>query len=86
MQVQPSDAAGSFDAEPAVQHLAVARQEPLMLTGCSDGSVYLYDLRYSQKAAASAQPHRASMVRLACLSKGLRLQHAWVGCSVMLHA
>ena len=46
-----------------VQHLAVARQEPLMLAGCFNGLVQLYDLRQSQKAAASVQPHRTPMVR-----------------------
>ncbi len=49
-----------------VQHLAVARQEPLMLAGCYNGLVQLYDLRQSQKAAASVQPHRTPMVR--CIS------------------
>lgn len=46
-----------------VQHLAVARQEPLMLAGSFNGLVQLYDLRQSQKAAASVQPHRTPMVR-----------------------
>ncbi len=46
-----------------IQHLAVARQEPLMLAGCLNGLVQLYDLRQSQKAAASVQPHRTPMVR-----------------------
>ena len=48
-----------------VHHLAVAREEPLMLAGCSNGLVQLYDLRQSQQAAASVQPHRMPMVRLA---------------------
>ncbi len=47
----------------SVQHLAVARQEPLMLAGCFNGLLQLYDLRQSQKAAASVQPHRTPMVR-----------------------
>ena len=47
----------------AVQHLAVAREEPLMLAGCSNGRLQLYDLRQSQRAAASVQPHKSPMVR-----------------------
>ena len=40
-----------------------------MLAGCTNGLVQLYDLRQSQKAAASVQPHRTSMVTdLCCLS------------------
>ena len=64
VQVQTSEEAGNFDAEAAVQHLAVAHQDPLMLAGCCNGCVYLYDLRQSQKAAASVQPHTSSMVGL----------------------
>ena len=52
---------GSF-RDGAVQHLAIAHEQPLMLAGCSNGLVQLYDLRQSQRAAASVQPHRTPMV------------------------
>lgn len=57
-----------------VQHLAVARQEPLMLAGCTNGLVQLYDLRQSQKAAASVQPHRTSMLGMVLEPGGLSNQ------------
>ncbi|DBA97523.1 hypothetical protein WJX77_009223 [Trebouxia sp. C0004] len=57
-----------------VQHLAVARQEPLMLAGCFNGLVQLYDLRQSQKAAASVQPHRTPMLGMVLEPGGLSNQ------------
>ncbi len=61
--VSGSSEDGSSRGEVGVQHLAVARQEPLMLAGSSNGLVQLYDLRQSQRAAANVQPHRIPMVR-----------------------
>ncbi|KAL0035168.1 hypothetical protein WJX79_004418 [Trebouxia sp. C0005] len=57
-----------------VQHLAVARQEPLMLAGSFNGLVQLYDLRQSQKAAASVQPHRTPMLGMVLEPGGLSNQ------------
>lgn len=64
VRVDGTDAESSSGTEVAVQHLAVAREEPLMLAGCSNGRLQLYDLRQSQRAAASVQPHKTSMVKL----------------------
>lgn len=62
VEVQASPETSSSNADLAVQHLAVARQEPLMLAACSNGFVYLYDLRQSQRAVASVRPHKTAMV------------------------
>ena len=64
VHVNGDDAESSSRTGVAVQHLAVAREEPLMLAACSNGRLQLYDLRQSQRAAASVQPHKTPMVKL----------------------
>lgn len=64
IHINDTDAENSSRTGVAVQHLAVACEEPLMLAGCSNGRLQLYDLRQSQRAAASVQPHRTPMVKL----------------------
>ena len=64
VHVNDTDSSNISRTGVAVQHLAVAREEPLMLAGCSNGYLQLYDLRQSQRAAASVQPHKTPMVKL----------------------
>ncbi|KAL3149110.1 hypothetical protein ABBQ32_001950 [Trebouxia sp. C0010 RCD-2024] len=72
--VSGTDDKSSSRTEVTVQHLAVARQEPLMLAGCSNGCLQLYDLRQSQRAAASVQPHKTPMLDMVLEPGGLQNQ------------
>ncbi|KAL3133273.1 hypothetical protein ABBQ38_007154 [Trebouxia sp. C0009 RCD-2024] len=72
--VSGTDDESSSRTEVTVQHLAVARHEPLMLAGCSNGCLHLYDLRQSQRAAASVQPHRTPMMDMVLEPGGLQNQ------------
>ncbi|KAK9819637.1 hypothetical protein WJX72_000593 [[Myrmecia] bisecta] len=57
-----------------VDHLAVSREEPLLLAGCSNGAVMLYDLRNARHPAASVNPHTSPMIGMALEPGGVSNQ------------
>ncbi len=66
LQIAVGGGSGSWEETPAgsaVEHLAVAGDDPVLLAGLKDGTVQLYDLRCSQQPAARLRPHWTALVR-----------------------